>query len=134
MRRGGANTGLEGAPDIMLLTMAALMVAIVWLVSHAREQTLPPIVLPASAEARLGSAAQSSVNVTLRPGSAGHLEVWVEDRPIDGGLDGLESTLRDLGSLEVTLRADSTTRWEDVLRTMSVASRLGLEVAVAAAR
>jgi biopolymer transport protein ExbD len=134
MRRGGANTGLEGAPDIMLLTMAALMVAIVWLVSHARERTLPPIALPAAEEARLGSAAKGTLNVTLRPGGAGALEVWVEDRRLDGGLDALESTLAELGGLEVTLRADSSTRWEDVLATMNVASRLGLDVAVAAAR
>ena len=41
MSRPNAGTGLEGAPDIMLLTMAALMVAIVWLVSIAHE-TAPP--------------------------------------------------------------------------------------------
>jgi biopolymer transport protein ExbD len=134
MRRGTPSTGLEGAPDIMLLTLAALMVAIVWLVSHAHERTLPPIALPSSSEARLGEAAGSAVNVTLRPGPAGDLEIYVEDRRIDGNLEGLESTLRELGGLEVTLRADSGTRWADVLGAMTVASRLGLEIAVAAAR
>jgi hypothetical protein len=74
------------------------------------------------------------VNVTLRPGPAGDVEIYVEDRRVEGDLEGLEPTLRALGGLEVTLRADSSTRWEDVLGAMSVASRLGLSVAVAAAR
>jgi biopolymer transport protein ExbD len=134
MRRSPSSTGLEGAPDIMLLTMAALMVAIVWLVSHAHERTLPPIALPSSPEARLGETAAGMVNVTLRPGAKGDLEIYVEDRRVAGGLEALESTLRNLGGLEVTLRADSSTRWEDVLAAMSVASRLGLEVSVAATR
>ncbi len=134
MRRSPSSTGLEGAPDIMLLTMAALMVAIVWLVSHAHERTLPPISLPSSPEARLGETAAGMVNVTLRPGTDSDLEIYVEERRVEGGMEALESTLRDLGGLEVTLRADSSTRWEDVLGAMSVASRLGLEVAVAATR
>ena len=134
MRRSPSSTGLEGAPDIMLLTMAALMVAIVWLVSHAHERTLPPIALPSSPEARLGETAAGMLNVTLRPGADSDLEIYVEERRVEGGLEALESTLRDLGGLEVTLRADSSTRWEDVLGAMSVASRLGLEVAVAATR
>jgi biopolymer transport protein ExbD len=116
----------------MLLLMAALMVAIVWLVSHANERTLPPIELPSSEQARLGSAASLAAQVTLRPDSAGALEVFVEDERVTGDLDGLEAALRERAAVEVTLRADAGTRWEQVLRAMTVATRLELDVSVAA--
>ena len=131
-RRWNPGTGLEGAPDIMLLTMAGLMVAIVWLVSHAHEATLPPIDLPTSSSSALGSQEAAALNVTLRPSSAGSLEVWLEDRQVAGGLAGLEAALADSGAGAVTLRADADTRWEDGLEAMSAAGRLGLAVAVAA--
>ncbi len=131
-RHWNHGTGLEGAPDIMLLTMAALMVALVWLVSHAHEMTLPPIDLPSSDASRLGSAAAAAVNVTLRPGADGSLEVWLDERRVAGGLAGLDSVLAASGAAAVTLRADAGTRWEDGLGAMSSAARLGLAVSVAA--
>ncbi len=132
MRRGHPGTGLEGAPDIMLLTMAALMVAIVWLVSHVHETTLPPIDLPTSATSALGNADAAALNLTLRPEPGGALGVWLEDRRVAGGLPSLESALADAGASAVTLRADADTRWEDGLAAMGAAGRLGLAVSVAA--
>jgi biopolymer transport protein ExbD len=132
MRRWNQGTGLEGAPDIMLLTMSALMVAIVWLVSHAHETTLPPIDLPSSDASRLGSADAAAVNVTLRPAAVGSIEVWLEDARVADDLAGLESALAAAGAGAVTLRADASTRWEDGLGAMSAAARLGLAVSVAA--
>ncbi len=132
MQRWNYGTGLEAAPDIMLLTMAALMVAIVWLVSHAHETTLPAIDMPSSDAARLGSANAAAVNITLRPASDGSLEVWLEDTRVADDLAGLESALEGLGAGAVTLRADASTRWEDGLAAMSAAARLNLAVSVAA--
>ena len=132
MRRWNPGTGLEGAPDIMLLMMAALMVAIVWLVSHAQETTLPPIELPKSSANALGSADAAALNVTLRPTSSGEPEVWLEDRRVAGGLRGLEAALAGSRASAITLRADADTRWEDGLGAMSAAGRLGLAVSVAA--
>lgn len=134
MRRPNPATGLEGAPDIMLLTMAALMVAIVWLVSQAHEATLPPIELPSSDASRLGSRAEAAVTVTLRPDGAGRIEVFLEDRALDGGLEALEMALRDSGASAVTLRADSRTSWQAGLEAMSAAARQGMAVSVAAER
>lgn len=131
MRRANPGTGLEGAPDIMLLTMAALMVAIVWLVSHAQEATLPPIDLPESDASARGSSSTAAVNVTLRPSSDG-VQVWLQDRRLAAGLDGLEAALARSGAASVTLRADRDTRWEDGLVAMSAAGRLGLSISVAA--
>ncbi len=132
MQRWNYGTGLEAAPDIMLLTMAALMVVIVWLASHAHETTLPPIDLPSSDAARLGSANAAAVNITLRPASDGSPEVWLEDTRVADDLAGLELALEGLGAGAVTLRADASTRWEDGLAAMSAAARLGLAVSVAA--
>ena len=134
MRRANPGTGLEGAPDIMLLTMAALMVAIVWLVSHAHEATLPPIELPTSDASRIGASDATAVNVTLRPDPdrAGELGVWLEDRPVEGGLAALESALADAGAVSMTLRADASTTWQASLEAMTAAARLGLPVEVAA--
>ncbi len=131
MQRGAVGSGLEGAPDIMLLIMAALMVAIVWLVSHAHESTLPPIELPRADEASLGSGSAGSVSVTLRPARDGSVEVWVEDARVPGDLDGLEQALRGTPAAELVLRADASTRWEDTLRAMNTAAALGLPLAVA---
>ncbi len=129
-RTASTGTGLEGAPDVMLLTLAALMVAIVWLASHAHETTLPPIDLPSSDAGSIGSAEQPEARVTLRPGPDG-LEVWLEDARVEGDLAGLEPALAKLGVGAVTLRADAATRWEAGLEAMSAAARLGLSVAVA---
>ena len=133
-RRTPTGTGLEGAPDIMLLTMAALMVAIVWLVSQAHETALPPIDLPSSDAAALGSQQAASAYVTLRPDPQGQLEVFLEDVPVSEGLAGLESALRQSSVGSVTLRADAATPWESGLEAMSIAARLGLPVSVAAER
>ena len=65
MRQLQPGTGLEGAPDIMLLMMAALMVAIVWLSSLSHETALPPIDLKSSECAGLGTAQAAAVAVTL---------------------------------------------------------------------
>ena len=130
--RASTSTGLEAAPDIMLLTMAALMVAIVWLVSHAQELTLPPIELPGSDAASLGQSDAAGVNVTLRPADDGGLEVWLEDARVDAGLDGLADALAAAGAGAVTLRADARTPWQDGLAAMNAAARLGLPVSVAA--
>ncbi len=132
MRRWNPGTGLEGAPDIMLLMMAALMVAIVWLVSHAQETTLPPIELPKSSANALGSADAAALNVTLRPTPSGEPEVWLEDRRVVGGIRGLEAALAGSHASAITLRADADTRWEDGLGAMSAAGRLGLAISVAA--
>lgn len=132
MRRVAQATGLEGAPDIMLLTMAALMVAIVWLVSHVHESTLPPIDLPSSEAASLGSDAAARVVVTLRPGPEGALEVFVDDVALAGGLDALAEPLASSDALGVTLRADAATDWNDALRAMTVISAAGLSIEVAA--
>ena len=126
------STGLEGAPDIMLLTMAALMVAVVWLVSHVHERTLPPIELPSANEAELGVGAAASLNLTLRPTAAGGVEIWLEDKRVAGGLDALEAALASAGAASLTLRADADTRWEDALAAMNAAARLDLEISVAA--
>ena len=134
MRHVHPGSGLEGAPDIMLLTMAGLMVAIVWLVSHAHEATLPQIDLPQSEASRIGTRERAAVNVTLRPGDDGVIEVWIEEEPVQGGIEALEDALSGLGARSVTLRADSATPWKDGLRAMGVAARLGLPVSVAASR
>jgi biopolymer transport protein ExbD len=127
------GSGLEGAPDIMLLTMAGLMVAIVWLVAQAHEATLPEIDLPQSDASRLGETARAALYVSLRPGPGG-LEVWIEGAPVPGGIAGLEQALSEAGAGSVTLRADASTPWEDGLAAMSAAARLGLPVSVAAER
>jgi biopolymer transport protein ExbD len=134
MRRANPATGLEGAPDIMLLTMAALMVAIVWLVSQAHEATLPAIDLPSSEASRLGSRAEAAVTVTLRPADSGGLEVFLEDRLLEAGLESLEAALGDSGASALTLRADSRTPWQAGLEAMSAAARQGMAVSVAAER
>ena len=134
MRRVQPSSGLEGAPDIMLLTMAGLMVAIVWLVSHAHEATLPQIDLPESEASRLGAADRSAVHVTLRPGPEGVLRVWLEGDPVPGGIDGLEAALAKADAGSVTLRADASVSWEDGLRALGVAAKLELPIAVAANR
>jgi biopolymer transport protein ExbD len=134
MRRTNTGTGLEGAPDIMLLTMAALMVAIVWLVSHAQETTLPPIDLPSSDASALGDFDSAAINVTLRPGRDGSLEVFLEDEPVPGDLEGLDVALSDTGAAAVTLRADAATRWEHALEAMTAVARHGLSIAIAAER
>ena len=131
MRRPNQSTGLEGAPDIMMLTMAALMVAIVWLVSHAHEKTLPPIDLPQAADAQLGTRSAETVTVTLRPIEQGGVDVYVEDERVPNSIDGLEAALRSLGSGELILRADANTRWHDSLAAMNIAAKLGLSLSVA---
>jgi hypothetical protein len=118
----------------MLLTMAGLMVAIVWLVSQAHEATLPEIDLPHSDASRLGHSARASLNVSLRPSEGGGVDVWLEGEQVAGGIDGLEQLLSDTGAASVTLRADSSIRWEDGLRAMSIAARLGLPISVATDR
>ena len=124
-------TGLEGAPDIMLLTMAALMVAIVWLASHAHERTLPPIELPQAEDAQLGALSASSITLTLRPREGGPIEVYLDDERIPAGLGGLYEVLATRNAQELILRADASTRWEDSLRAMDIAARLGLPIAIA---
>ena len=131
MSRASASTGLEGAPDIMLLTMAALMVAIVWLVAHAHERTLPPIDLPEAEAARLGTRVAGSVALTLRPTAEGRVEAYLDERRVPGDLDGLEPALAALAASELVLRADANTLWQDSLSAMNVAARLGVPVAVA---
>ena len=130
--RWNTGSGLEGAPDIMLLTMAALMVAIVWLVSNVQEATLPPIELPESDGSRLGSSAAAAVVVTLRPGAANSTEVWLEDERVLGGTAALRSALEERRAGAVTLRADADTRWEEGLRALGAAASLGLPVSIAA--
>ena len=134
MRRVQPSSGLEGAPDIMLLTMAGLMVAIVWLVSHAHEATLPQIDLPQSEASRIGAADRSAAHVTLSPGPEGVPRVWLEGEPVPGGLDGLEAALAEAQAGSVTLRADAAVTWENGLRALSVAAKLELPIAVAANR
>ena len=131
MRHLQPGTGLESAPDIMLLMMAALMVAIVWLSSLSHETALPPIDLPSADVAGLGTESAAAVAVTLRPGPEGALEVFVEQAPVAGGLKGLAPALERAGAGAVLLRADAATRWQDGLAAMSVAARLGLSVSVA---
>lgn len=118
----------------MLLTMAGLMVAIVWLVAQAHEATLPEIDLPQSEASSLGESARASLNVSVRPAEGGGVDVWLEGERVAAGVEGLEHALEQAGASSVTLRADSSTRWEDGLRAMSVAARLGLPVSVAAER
>jgi len=134
MRRLPVATGLEGAPDIMLLTMAGLMVAIVWLVAHAHEATLPPIDLPREAATALGAYDRASSVVSIRPTDGGGIAVWIDDLPVPGGLDGLEAALGSARAQAITLRADASTGWEHGVRAMTIASRLGLEISVAASR
>ena len=129
MKRSHGSTGLEGAPDIMLLTMAALMVAIVWLVSHAQEMTLPPIELPKAEAARLGTRGASAVIVTLRVGDAG-VEVFVDDRRVQGGIGALRAALTQREPGELVLRADAASRWEDSLYVMNLSAELGLPLVV----
>jgi biopolymer transport protein ExbD len=133
MRRTSAQatTGLEAAPDIMLLTMAALMVAIVWLVAHASEATLPPIELPQSDAAALGASDAASLHVTLRPGETATL-VWLDDAELEGGLDALEAALHGREAAAMTLRADARVPWQDALRAMSAGARSGLSLSIAA--
>lgn len=141
-RRDAAPTGLEAAPDIMLLTMAGLMVAVVWLTAHAQERTLPPIQLPQSEAAAFARTQDAPLQVTLRPSpesaaeSQGQsaVEVWINDQRLDGGMDALEAALLRGGGSSMTLRADAGTRWDAVLQAMSVAAKLDWEVSVAADR
>jgi hypothetical protein len=119
----------------MLLTMAGLMVVMVWLVSHVHEATLPPIDLPHSTESRLGSTDRSSASVTLRPAAtAGAVDVWLDDEPVVGQLAGLESALATSGAGSVTLRVDAVTPWAQALAAMTIVSGLDLEIQVAAVR
>jgi len=151
MKRRGelSSSGLEAAPDIMMLTMAGLMVAIVWLTAHAQESTLPPIDLPQSDAAALGLSTRPPLQVTLRPArfsqtgsqadattasSTDAVEVWIEDRRLAGGVASLEAALRRSGVGVMTLRADAGTRWEAVLEAMSAAAKLEWQVNVAADR
>ena len=131
-RRHPTATGLEAAPDIMLLTMAALMVAIVWLVSHAHEATLPPIDLPESSASQLGASDADTVSVTLRPDGAGGVLVFVEDAPLPGGVPELAAALEASGAHSMTLRADANTPWQPTLDAMTAAAEAGLSVQVAA--
>jgi biopolymer transport protein ExbD len=134
MARSNASTGLESAPDIMLLTMAALMVAIVWLASLSHETSLPPIDLPTSDAGSLGTQEAASVHVTLRPGPDRTLQVFLEEEPVEGGIDALASVLAERGAGSLTLRADAETRWEDGLSAMSAAASAGMSVSVAVDR
>ena len=131
MRQLQHGTGLESAPDIMLLMMAALMVAIVWLSSLSHETALPPIDLPSSESAGLGTAQAAAVAVTLSPGPEGTLEVFVEQARVVGGLEGLVPALEQAGAGAVVLRADAATPWQDGLTAMAAAAKLGLSVSVA---
>jgi len=136
---------MEAAPDIMLLTMAALMVAIVWLVSHAQETTLPAIDLPGGV-AGLGTLDAAELHVTLRPSlgsesgglgpeSEGEgVDVYIEDTALSGGLPALEAALIASGASAVTLRADRVTSWDHVLAAMRAAAAAGMSIAVAAER
>ena len=132
MRRLGhsATAGLEGAPDIMLLTMAALMVAIVWLSKHAIEHTLPPIDLPHAEGARLGDGLGDPIVVTLRPAGE-RSDIYLGEARLEGGLAALRETLAASTAREMVLRADGGTRWEDALRVMDAAARQGLVLSVA---
>ncbi len=127
-----ATTGLEAAPDIMLLIMAALMVAIVWLVAHAAEATLPPVELPQSDAAALGASDAASLHVTLRADADGTTHVWLDEAPLPGGLDALDAALGDREAAALTLRAGAKVPWEDALRAMTAAARAGLPLVVAA--
>lgn len=115
----------------MLLTMSALMVAIVWLVAHAHERTLPPIELPRAEAAHLGTSVAGSVALTLRPAGAGGVEAYLDERRVPGDLDGLAQALVEAAPSEVVLRADASTRWEHSLRAMSAVASFGVPVAVA---
>ena len=117
----------------MLLTMAGLMVAVVWLASHAQESTLPPLSLPEAEAATLTPESPVDVHVTLKPGT-GATQVFIEDALVAGGLGALENALARGGAGSITLRADATTPWSDVLAAMGVAAKLDLPVSVAAAR
>jgi biopolymer transport protein ExbD len=134
MSRPNAGTGLESAPDIMLLTMAALMVAIVWLASLAHETALPPIDLPSADSATLGALDRAAAKVTLSPGADGALEVFLEKKAVAGGLGGLEAALRERSATAVVLRADEAIRWRDALTAMSAAARLDLPISIAVER
>ena len=134
MARANVSTGLEAAPDIMLLTMAALMVAIVWLASLSHETSLPPIDLPTSDAAALGVQEAASVYVTLRPDPDGTLQVFLEEEPVPGGIDALAALLAERGAGSLTLRADADTRWEDGLSALSAAASAGMSVSVAVDR
>ena len=117
----------------MLLTMAGLMVVMVWLVSHVHEATLPAIDLPHSTESRLGSAERTAANVTLRPAAtAGEVDVWLDEEPVAGRLAGLASALTSSGAASVTRRVDAATPWAQALDAMTVVSGLDLEIQVAA--
>jgi biopolymer transport protein ExbD len=131
-RKAPSTTGLEAAPDIMLLTMAGLMVAVVWLASHARETTLPPLDLPEAEAARLGTETPAALHVTLRPAPSGTTEVWLESDRVAAGIAGLEAALAAGRADAITLRADAATPWSDVLAAMGIAAKLSLPVSVAA--
>ena len=134
MARANVSTGLEAAPDIMLLTMAALMVAIVYLASLSHETSLPPIDLPTSDAAALGVKEAASVYVTLRPDADGTLQVFLEEEPVTGGIEALAALLAERGAGSLTLRADAETRWEDGLSALSAAASAGMSVSVAVDR
>jgi biopolymer transport protein ExbD len=130
-RKHGSTTGMEAAPDIMLLTMAGLMVAVVWLSTRAQETTLPPLDLPQADAAALADETPTTAYVTLRP-TAGTTEVWLDSEQLTAGLPELEAALTRAGASAVTLRADAATAWSDVLAAMGVAAKLELPVTVAA--
>lgn len=132
-RRPAPGSGLEGAPDIMLLTMAALMVALVWLVSQAHETALPPIDLPSAEIPELGGQAARAVYVTLEPAQEG-VRVYLGETELEGGLEALEAALAASGAGEVTLRAEADLPWRIGLEAMSAAARLELPVSVAVER
>ena len=102
-----------------------------WLASHAHERTLPAIELPQAANARLGALSASSLTLTLRPREGGPIEVYVDEERVPAGLAGLYEVLAARNAQELVLRADASTRWEDSLRAMDIAARLGLPIAIA---
>jgi len=124
----------------MLLTMAGLMVAIVWLSAHAQERTLPPIELPTSQAGSLGLREDTPLRVTLRPetsargASADTARVFVEERELPGGIPQLETELEGRRGGTLTLRADAGLRWETVLEAMSAAAKWDISVNVAVER
>ncbi len=133
-RRTHYSNGLEAAPDVMALLLGVLGTMAVIAFAFARDYQLPAVQLPQATASQLGEEASAEVAVTLRIGSDVPLEVFVENRRIEDGLEGLEEALRASGAGVVALRADAGIAWEDSVTAMDTALTLGMQLAVSVAR
>jgi hypothetical protein len=130
-RRAPGSSGLEAAPDVMLLTMSGLMVSLVWLSALTHEQSVAGVDVAGRGAQGLSASDVLRLFVTLRSVDTG-VDVFVGERRLAGGIDELAEVLaRADARTRITLRAEGDVPWSEVLEAMSAAARLDLPVSVA---